>query len=221
MHTPPVAHDAGAIVVVVVVGATVVVVVGATVVVVAATVAAERIHVCRLPEAHALVTDQRNTPVLPSAHNNKTLLTGTARNGAAQPDAAATDTNRVLSLGFIDEASQHNKGADFDADQICLPPTQLALEVTRLATPDEASTHTATALGKRLASATPPAHNTPANNATAIPARPNRFITLSCPETTGHGGVRGMPHRLSDLYNNFKHSLLSETLVSSVNTWSK
>jgi hypothetical protein len=215
-HTPPCAHVNATVVVVgatvVVVGATVVVVVGVTVVVVvvvtvvvvAATVAAERIQTCRLPEAHALVTDQRNTPDLPSAHNNKTLLTGTARNGAAQPDAAATDTNRVLSLGFNDEASQHNNGADFDADQNCLPPTQLAVEATRLATPDEASKHTATALGKRLASATPPAHNTPANNATAIPARANRFITFSCPKTTGHGGVRGMPHSIVKSFNN-KH----------------
>ena len=109
MHDPPCAHVNATVVevvevvgttvvvvgtTVVVVGATVVVV-GATVVVVGATVAAERIHVCRLPEAHALVTGQRNTPVLPSAHSNNTLLTGTARNGAAQPDTGATDTNRV------------------------------------------------------------------------------------------------------------------------------
>ena len=46
------------------------------------------------------------------------------------------------------------------------------------------------------ASATPPAHNTPANNTTAIPTRLKRFITLSCPKTTGHGGVRGMSQRL-------------------------
>jgi hypothetical protein len=32
-----------------------------------------------------------------------------------------------------------------------------------------------------LASATPPAHNTPANNETAIPTRLKRFIALSCP----------------------------------------
>jgi hypothetical protein len=77
-----------------VVGVTVVEVVGATVVVVGATVAAERIQVCRLPDAHAPVTGQRNTPDLPSAHNNTTLLTGTERNGAAQPDVGAIEMTR-------------------------------------------------------------------------------------------------------------------------------
>jgi hypothetical protein len=123
---------------------------------------------------------------MPSAHNNSTLLTGIERNGAAQPDADATDTNRVLSLGFIDEAFQHNNGADCDADQTCLPPTHLALEARRLTTPDEGFTHTATESDKRVASATPPAHNTPANNETAIPTRLKRFIALSCPRTTKH-----------------------------------
>jgi hypothetical protein len=101
VHGPPAAHVNGTAVVVVVgatvvvvVGATVVVVVGATVVVVVATAATERIQVCRLPDAHAFVTDQRNTPDLPSAHNNKTLLTGTKRNGAAQPDVGAMEIAR-------------------------------------------------------------------------------------------------------------------------------
>jgi hypothetical protein len=101
VHGPPVAHDNGTAVVVVVgatvvvvVGATVVVVVGATVVVVVATAATERIQVCRLPDAHAFVTDQRNTPDLPSAHSNNTLLAGTERNGAAQPDVGAMEIAR-------------------------------------------------------------------------------------------------------------------------------
>ena len=143
------------------------------------------------------MTGQRNTPVLPSAHNNNTLSTGTEPNGAAQPDAGATETNRVLFKRNNDDASQHNNGADFDADQNCAPPIHSPLAATRLTTPDEASTHTVTALGKRSASATPPAHKTPANKTTAIPARLKRFITLPCPGTTKHGGVRGIPHRLA------------------------
>jgi hypothetical protein len=78
---------------------------------------AERIHVGRLPDLHALVIDQRNTPDLPPAHNNCALPTGTERNGAAQPDDGAIDTTRVRSAGFNDEAFQHNNGADCDADQ--------------------------------------------------------------------------------------------------------
>jgi hypothetical protein len=196
VHGPPVAHDNGTAVVVVVgatvvvvvgatvvvvVGATVVVVVGATVVVVVATAATERIQVCRLPDAHAFVTDQRNTPDLPSAHNNNTLLTGTERNGAAQPDVGAMEIARFLDDPTTGDEFQHSNGADFVADQTCLPPTHLALEARRLATPDEGFTHTATGSGKRVASATPPAHNTPANNETAIPTRLKRFIALSCP----------------------------------------
>jgi hypothetical protein len=104
VHGPPAAHVNGTAVVEVVevvgatvvevVGATVVEVVGATVVVVVATAATERIQVCRLPEAHAFVTDQRNTPDLPSAHSNNTLLAGTERNGAAQPDVGAIEIAR-------------------------------------------------------------------------------------------------------------------------------
>jgi|688.fasta_scaffold312302_2 hypothetical protein len=140
MHDPPVAH-VGATVVVEVgatvdvevgatvdvevgatvdveVGATVDVEVGATVVVVGATVATERIQVCRLPDLHTLVIGQRKMPDFPPAHNNNTFPTGTERNGAAQPDDGATDTTRDRSSGFNDEASQHNNGADFDADQV-------------------------------------------------------------------------------------------------------
>jgi hypothetical protein len=140
VHGPPAAHVNGTAVVVVV-GATVVVVVGATVVVVVATAATERIQVCRLPDAHAFVTDQRNTPDLPSAHNNNTLLTGTERNGAAQPDVGAMEIARFLDDPTTGDEFQHSNGADFVADQTCLPPTHLALEARRLATPDEGFTH--------------------------------------------------------------------------------
>ena len=100
VHGPPAAHVNGPAVVEVVEVVDVVEVVevvevvGATVVVVVATAATERIQVCRLPEAHAVVTDQRNTPDLPSAHSNNTLLTGTERNGAAQPDVGAIEIAR-------------------------------------------------------------------------------------------------------------------------------
>ena len=160
-------------------------------------VKAERTQVCLLPDAHALVIGQRNTPVLPSAHNNNTLPTGTARNGATQPEADATETNRVLFNRTNDEASQHNNGAGFDADQNWVPPAHTLLEATRLTTPDDESTHTVTALGKRLASATPPAHKAPTNKTTVIPARLNRFITLPLLGTTKHVGVRGNPHILA------------------------
>ena len=91
VHGPPAAHANGTAVVEVV---EVVEVVGATVVVVVATAATERIQVCRLPEAQAFVTDQRKTPDLPSAHSNNTLLAGTERNGAAQPDVGAIEIAR-------------------------------------------------------------------------------------------------------------------------------
>jgi len=100
---------------------------------------AERTQVCFLPDAHTRVTDQRNTPVLPSAHNNNNLPTGTARNGATQPDTGATETNRVLFNRTNDEPSQHNNGAGFDDDQNWVPPAHTLLEATRLTTPDEAS----------------------------------------------------------------------------------
>ena len=146
-----------------------------------------------------MVIGQRNTPVLPSAHNNIALSTGTQSNGAAQPDAGATDTTRVRSDGFNDEASQHNNGADFDVDPNCAPPIHLPLEAARLTKPDEEFTHNGIAIP---ASATPPDHKALANTTTAIPARLKRFITLSCPEVTGHGGVRGMPQRLPSGFAN-------------------
>jgi len=142
-----------------------------------------------LPDLHDWVIGRRNTPVIPSAHNNTTLLTGTERNGAAQPDDGAIVTTRVRSDGFNDEAFQHNNGADFDADQNCAPPTHLELEATRLTTPEEASTHTFKVGSRFPASAPPPAHKTPANKTTAIPARLNRFITLTFPGTTKHGCI--------------------------------
>jgi len=124
-----------------------------------------------LPEAHDSVIGQRNTPVSPSAHNNCALPTGTERNGAAHPDDGATDTTRVRSDGFNDEAFQHNNGADFDADQNCAPPTHLELEATRLTTPEEASTHTFKVGSRFPASATPPANITPATNTAVNPPR--------------------------------------------------
>ena len=154
--------------------------------VVGATVATERIQVCLLPNPHTPVIGQRNTPVLISAHNNTTFPAGIKRNGATQPDVGATDTTFFLTNRATDEAFQHNKGADLDADQNCLPPTHLPLEATRLTSPDDVFTHTVTALGKRTASAPPPDHNTPTNNTRAIPARPKRCITLSLCQHTTH-----------------------------------
>ena len=129
---------------------------------------------------------QRNTPVLISAHNNTTFPAGIKRNGATQPVAGATDTTFFLTNRATDEAFQHNKGADLDADQNCLPPTHLPLEATRLTSPDDVFTHTVTALGKRTASAPPPDHNTPTSNATAIPVRLNRCITLCLCQNKTH-----------------------------------
>jgi hypothetical protein len=120
-------------------------VVGVVVGVVVATVVgieAERIHVGRLPDLHEPVTGQRNTPVLPPAHNNCALPTGTERNGAAQPDDGAIETFRVPTCGSNDEAFQHNNGAGFDADQFWVPPIHTLLKATRLTTPDDESRQT-------------------------------------------------------------------------------
>jgi hypothetical protein len=55
------------------------------------------------------------------------------------------------------------------------------------------------------ASATPPAHNTPANNETAIPTRLKRFIALSCPVLSWNNQtpyVRGIPNILGNSLGN-------------------
>ena len=112
---------------------------------------AERTQVCSLPDSHKPVTGQCSTPVLASAHNSATLPARTERNGVTQPDEGATETNRDRSNRLTEEAFQHNNGADFVADQNCAAPTHLSPDITRLTTPDGASTHTVTALGKRTA----------------------------------------------------------------------
>ncbi len=122
------------------------------------------------------------------------MFAGTERNDLAQPDDGATDITRVLFNRANNEGFQHNSGAGFSADQDCAPPTQLSRGVTRLNTPDDASTHTTTELGERSASATPPAHKAPANNETAIPNRPNLFTTKSCLEIA----TRGRQMRIRD-----------------------
>jgi len=146
-----------------------------------------RTHICLFSTAHWPVNGQRNTPVSPFAHTKDTVFAGTERNDRAQPDDDAIDTTRVLFNRANNEGFQHNSGAGFAADQDCAPPTQLSRGVTRLTTPDDASTHTDTELGKRPASATPPAHKAPATKTTAIPKRPNLFTTKSCPEIATRG----------------------------------
>ena len=88
------------------------------------------------------MTGQRNTPDTRSAHNNETWPTGTGRSGATQPVIGAADTNRDRLSRDNDEASQHNNGAGFDADQSWVLPTHTLFKATRLTTPDDESRQT-------------------------------------------------------------------------------
>jgi hypothetical protein len=88
------------------------------------------------------VIGQRNTPDTRSAHNNDTWPTGTGLSGATQPAISAADTNRDRLSRDNDEASQHNNGAGFDADQFWIPPIHTLFKATRLTTPDDESRQT-------------------------------------------------------------------------------
>jgi hypothetical protein len=188
VHDPPIAHvDATVVVVVgatvVVVGATVVVVgatvvvVGATVVVVGATVVAKVIVFLEVLAGYLLDLAIFNVNV----HEPLTPI--------------------VSIVGFLNGVNVHEPLLD----QVFTPGEFVETRVDNLFFSPLFNEETfQVTVVDDAASATPPAHNTPANNTAAIPTRPNRFITLSCSETTKHVGVRRLHDSIIKSFNN-KH----------------
>ena len=94
------------------------------------------------PVRHEPVTGQRNTPVVPSAHNRRVPVAMSFLFGP-QPVAGRTETMRDVASGFTEVASQQMRGPGVDRVHAEAIPEHGREGRTRNATP-EASTQMVT-----------------------------------------------------------------------------